>query len=346
MAQVLLLSATPSDDQTDYNLAPLHALQENVRADRFRAHRLTEDPEGADVILFVELYGGGFHFERVRAHPLVKKHREKCFLFCSNAFVIPFLPGIYASIEKRWSSGRTNSGFYLGTLKNEFTTYTAPTDDLPYLFSFMGSTANAPVRRRLATLFHPRSFFQNTAEEYSRLLHREMRERERRDYHRRYSELGKATKFLLCPRGLGASTMRLFETMRMGRVPVILSDAWVEPPGPGWNEFSIRVRERDFWKVPQILEERERDSVAMGELAHREWKQWFSEEAAFHRIVESCLEMKSQRRIPESLARLPVYLQYLRPFHLRQYLRGRLRGSRASARDAAGVTAAAIERAA
>src|ERR1700731_2247013 len=149
MARVVLLSATPADDETEFNLAPLLELRKGAELDRFGIHTLVTDPEEADVILFVEFYGAGWYFERVRRHALVRKYREKCFLFCSNPFVIPFLPGVYTGIEKRWASARTRPGFYLGRGKNEFTTYTPASDGLPYLFSFMGAVRNAPVRQKL-----------------------------------------------------------------------------------------------------------------------------------------------------------------------------------------------------
>ena len=320
MARVLLLSATPADDETEFNLAPLLELRKGAGLDRFGIHMLVTDPEDADVILFVEFYGAGWYFERVRQHPLVRKYREKCFVFCSNPFVIPFLPGIFSAVERRWSSPRTRPGFYLGRTTNEFATFTPPAHDLPYLFSFMGSIRNARVRRDLAALRHGRSFFQNTVDDFDRILHRKMDARERLDYHRRYAELAKASKFVLCPRGLSASSIRLFETMRMGRVPVILSDGWVEPAGPRWDRCALRVKEKDFAQIPRLLEQREGDAVGMGELARKEWEEWFSDEVAFHRVIELCLDIKQRRRIPESLARWPVYLQCLRPFHLRHML--------------------------
>jgi hypothetical protein len=184
----------------------------------------------------------------------------------------------------------------------------------------MGSTRNAPIRRRLATLSHPRSFFQNTTEDFDRVLYGKMDKRERLDYDRRYAELTKASKFVLCPRGLSAASIRLFETMRIGRVPVILSDDWVPPVGPLWEKFSIRVAEREFARIPHLLEQRESEAVAMGELARKAWEEWFSDEVLFHRLVESCLDIQRRRRIPESLARWPAYLQFLRPLHLRRLL--------------------------
>src|SRR5688572_29067298 len=141
-----------------------------------------------------------------------------------------------------------------------------------------------------------------------------MGERERFDYERRYAEVAKASKFVLCPRGLSVSSIRLFETMRMGRVPVILSDAWIAPPGPRWEMCAIRVREKDFAKVPRLLEQREPEAVKMGELARKEWEEWFSDEVLFHRLVELCLDIRANRKWPESVTRWPVYLQRLRPF--------------------------------
>ncbi|MDQ6809298.1 MAG: glycosyltransferase family 47 protein, partial [Verrucomicrobiota bacterium] len=291
---------------------------------------LTDDPAAADLILFVESYGAGWHFERVRQHPLVRRYREKCFIFCSNPFVIPFLPGIYTGVDARWASHRTVCGFYLAGPQNDFLTYEPPTSDLPYLFSFVGSIQNALVRRAVARLQHPRYSFQETSADFEKLLKGTVGAETRREYYRRYAETGRTSKFVLCPRGVSASSIRLFETMRIGRVPVILSDDWVEPPGPRWRDFAIRVRERDCAHVPRILEERESAAVEMGTLARTQWLDWFSPEAAFHRSVEWCLLIKQRRTIPERLARWPIYLQYLRPFHFRRLVGSPLRAARTS----------------
>ncbi|HSH37775.1 MAG TPA: exostosin family protein [Chthoniobacterales bacterium] len=322
MAQVVLLSATPPHDETREHLAPLRDFRESAANDRFGIHRVTDDPEAADVIIFVESYGAGWHFERARRHPFTRRFREKCFIFCSNPFVIPFLPGVYTGIDKRWSSRRTVAGFYLDVPKSRFTTFTPPSDDLPYLYSFTGSVGTAPVRRELQTLQHPRGFFQDTAADFARALNGRMDVSEQRDYQRRYAEMTKASKVVLCPRGLSSSSIRLFETMRMGRAPVILSDAWVEPPEPEWDTFSVRVREGEWRRIPKILEEREGDAVGMGERARAAWLEWFSREVAFHRVVQACLGIRERRVLPEKLERLPVYLQYLRPFHFRKLVAG------------------------
>ena len=323
MAQVLLVSAAHTKDTADYNRGALRRLERSAEIDIFHRHSVTNDPSVAEIILFAELHGAGAYFERVRRHPYVKAYRDKCFVFCPNDFILPLLPGVYACIERRWASRRTCSGFYLGVWENKFIAFLPPSDGLPYLYSFIGSINTAPVRRRLAALPHTRAFFRDVSAEYSRALYGTMSTEEMRNYRRRYVEITQASKFILCPRGLGVSSVRLFDTMQMGRVPVILSDDWVEPPGPDWSQFSLRVRERDYARVPALLNEHESRAVEMGLLARAAWEKWFSDEVAFHRAVESCLSIRRRRRIPESWARLPVYLQFLRPFHFRHWLRTR-----------------------
>lgn len=324
MAQVLLLSAATEDAEYDYNRGAFRKLHESAMTDKFRVHGLTNDPAAADVILFAELYGAGPYFEAVRRHPFVKRFREKCFLFCSNDFVIPFLPGVYASIEKRWSSARTCSGFYLGVSENKFVTFTPPRDDAPFLYSFVGAVKNAPIRHHLETLNDRRSFFYDTSKDYQRALNGRFSLREEHDYWQRYATTSKASKFILCPRGLGVSSVRLFDAMRMARAPVILSDDWVEPTGPCWQQFSLRVPEKNFASVPELLQAREKEAVRMGLLARAQWEEWFSEQVCFHRVIEWCLQIKHQRSLPERWARFLPYIQYLRPFHFRHFFRTRV----------------------
>ena len=340
MALVFLLSATPKDAQTEFNLSVLQDALKCAERDRFRVHSLTSDPNKADLIIFLERYGGGWYFERVRGHPLVRRYREKCFLFSPNALVIPFLPGVFTGVEKSWATARTRPGFYLGVTKNEFAVYTPPSDDVPYLFSFMGSIRTASVRAKLATLRHPRGFFQNTADDYDRILAGVMDQRERQQYHHRYAELIEASKFVICPRGVSPSSIRLFETMQMGRVPVILSDGWVAPSGPRWSDFSIRVAEADWAQIPRLLEDREMQAVRMGELARKAWEEWFSEEVIFHRLVELCLDIKRGRKIPEAIGRWTAYRHFLQPFHFRRMVGRGLRavGLRGPSEAPGGVT--------
>jgi hypothetical protein len=139
------------------------------------------------------------------------------------------------------------------------------------------------------------------------------------------------SKFVLCPRGLSPASIRLFEAMCAGRVPVVLSDEWVAPDGPKWDNFCVFVPERDAASVPRLLEEREGDAIKMGLAARREWEIYFSPEVIFHRVVELCLELQRARTLPDWIERQAVIPQLLRWRNLqeyRRYFRRLLRGSR------------------
>src|SRR6185295_475378 len=109
------------------------------------------------------------------------------------------------------------------------------------------------------------------------------------------------TKFVLCPRGLGASSFRVFECLKAARIPVIISDDWVLPSGPDWNSFSIRVSEKNVEQIPKIVRESEVFAIDMSRKAWQAYRDWFSREATFHRVIEWCLDIRNTRHLPESL---------------------------------------------
>ena len=116
--------------------------------------------------------------------------------------------------------------------------------------------------------------------------------------------------------------MRLFETMRAGRPPVILADDWVPPDGPAWERFSVRVREEDYRSIPARREALEPEAAAMGRQARQAWEEWFSPAVIFHRVTEDCLSIaRTPRRLPEPLASWAAWTQFARPSHVRHWLR-------------------------
>jgi hypothetical protein len=54
---------------------------------------------------------------------------------------------------------------------------------------------------------------------------------ERQQRQRRYMEVLQRSQFALCPSGTGPNTIRLWEALGCGAIPVVLSDRW-RPPGP------------------------------------------------------------------------------------------------------------------
>ena len=290
---------------------------EDARLDRFKVHTLVDTPEEADLILFVEIDVGRLCRDVLR-HPYIKRFRSKCFIFSTDWRSIPFIPGVFTALEKSWYlPSRSRPGFYLSCVINPLIKF-EPEGERDLLYSFMGDVKTAPVRRVLAEMEHARGLFMDTSQQSQAMMWSGSPE-ERATFWQRYVDVLRRSKFVLCPRGMVPSSIRLFETMCMGRVPVVLSDGWVRPGGPQWETFSIQVPERDARAVPQILAEREAEAVEMGLRARAEWEKHFAPDLVFHRTVELCLEIQKSRRLPEVLDRLTLIPQLLRPYNVREY---------------------------
>lgn len=315
MATVYLTSTAPPDDPSrPYPYDELNRMRESADADVFGVHTVTNTASNADVILFVENCDTFTHYAELRKSPLYCQDRDRCFLFTRNDFPIPFLPGIYPSIPARWySSQRTRTGPYLISFATDFITPDLSFRDVRHLASFVGKQDTDPVRSRLFD--YPDTIY---AEDTSSLWpYGELSEAERADMQANYVRVCHQSLFVLCPRGKGASSIRLFESMRMGRAPVILSDEWVPPVGPDWDSFSLRVPENEGPSLPKILQRNAGRAREMGRIARETWENWFSREATFHRSIESCLDIQASRNLPESMLRLSVALQFTDPRYLR-----------------------------
>jgi hypothetical protein len=316
MARVLLVSTATSfrnfwdDDYARFRRA--------VAKDAFKVHTTIDDPEAADLIIFFEPEDVWLAHD-VTSHPYAKRFADKTFLIDPSDRVIPYLPGLYASIERsRYDRSRVRAGFFTWVYDQDWITCDPCGPRPAMLFSFVGSTQGLRVREHIVALDHPRALIRDTSgyPENEGGLPDTRYEQYRHDFAAALRE----SQFILCPRGAGAATPRFFEAMKAGRVPVILSDNWVAPEGPRWQECSLRVRERDVRRLPHILEQHEARAAEMGQRAREEWEQWFAESVCFHRTVEWCLDIQRSRRLPERLMRRVVLWQLLLPFNFRRKL--------------------------
>ena len=199
-------------------------------------------------------------------------------------------------------------------------------DQIPsQLFSFVGTAAAHPVRRRIVELDHPEAIIFDASAEALRSGQSMQQLRGAEDFVERYARSAHESAFIICPRGGGTSSFRLFEAMMLGRVPVIVSDQWVAPRGPDWGAFSVRVPEARVADIPALLGARRIDAAQMGELARAAWLQWFSPAASFHRSVEWCLELAGDAGARSGARGYAPYLQMLRPYHAARWVRKRIR---------------------
>jgi len=290
--------------------------------DRFGVHSLCDDPAGADLILFLD---GHQHYKdlelnAIRRHPLVTQYREKAFVYSEVDQPWCAMPGLYVAMPKpSFDIRRQRACAYLTVPNSHVVPTPPPVESDALLFSFMGRGGN-PARDAVLRQKHPRAIVEDTSA--ANFFGNQTEEIERGK--RRYAEVIARSKFVLCPRGAGPSSFRIFETMAAGRVPVILSDEWVAPEGPAWDQCAVFIPENQIDHIGEILESHESRFPAMGVAARREWEAWFAPEALFHRMTEALADIVSKRRVPESVLCRKVTVRYVRM---------RLRAARGQLRD-------------
>ena len=107
-----------------------------------------------------------------------------------------------------------------------------------------------------------------------------------------YVELTNRSIFSLCPRGTGVGTIRLFEVMSMGSIPVIISDDYVCPMSNklNWDEFSIRVPESDIHKIEGILNSIKGEEIEKMRLTIYDYYQKYFSNDNLHQTIKKYIE--------------------------------------------------------
>jgi hypothetical protein len=192
---------------------------------------------------------------------------------------------------------------------------------LHYLASFVGCASSVPIRQRLVALKDDRIHLSDNTSAFIGAI-RGGRTDEVDRLKKQFVETALASKFILCPRGFGASSIRLFEAMQLGRAPVVISDRWVEPEGPDWTRLCIRIQERNVERLPTILRGREAEAEELGTNARAAWEKYFAPEAHFNHICHTIWDMHRSSGSWQRRTQLAVSsLAFLRLFHIARWLR-------------------------
>lgn len=293
------------------------------------AHEVVSDPGQADVILLMGadarqpglvLNSGEYH-----------EYPDKCAVYTEEDSYLPLFPGVYCSAEDDQSSrsGRVYNFSYIGRNgrhTNPFLHDIAALQqnsfiEKKYLFSFQGGSTSL-VRKRLFRINFNRSdvFIENT----SSFLNWDNSQTDRSARQRRYAEIMASSDFVLCPRGAGAGSIRLFEVMGAGVAPVLISDKYALPPGIDWDSFLVRCRERDIAQLPKMLDAVRSSAAERGRLAAAAYKEHFEGVREYDRIIELAAASLHHAGPAESWYRAR-HAQMIRRFRLRLAAREMLR---------------------
>jgi hypothetical protein len=254
-------------------------------------HEIVSEPSAADLILI--LGAPARDPQQLLDYEAYKAFPDRCVIYTEDDDYVPLLPTVHtnARIGLHTRIGRVFNYAHIarnGRHQNRFvgeTTTPVPIGAAAqkrYLFSFLGGSTSI-LRKRLFNLKFNRSdvLIENT----SAYFHWDNSQPDRDERQRRYAETLAASHFVLCPRGAGSGSSRFFEVMAAGVAPVLLSDEYALTPGPAWDQFLIRVRERDIARLPAILELYVESAAERGRLARQAYDEYFAIDREFDCLV-------------------------------------------------------------
>lgn len=134
-----------------------------------------------------------------------------------------------------------------------------PATEKNVLYSFIGLESH-PIRKKIFALprrpdviIKKRGYwhFYLRSEELVLLRWSARREQEKREF----QDVLARSRFSLCPRGTGPSTIRFWESLQAGAIPVLIADAMALPEieGINWDDCIIRVPEQNASLVDSII---------------------------------------------------------------------------------------------
>ena len=215
------------------------------------------------------------------------------------------LPGIYSSLRpNNFDSTLHLSWPHLEAPNNEVETCNVETASAkrsgqePFLFTFAGSCSHR-LRRKIFSLYGSGagSGGRWKVVEVDRWYNHTEDER------KQYVQDILNSRFALCPRGIAAYSHRIFESILLERVPVIIGDDWVPFSVPDQGYY-IRIAEKDIGQIAQILEtELENYDDYLTNLRKLSLN-WFGKRLRYRNVVEHFLKFHQQNRTAHDPAKL------------------------------------------
>ena len=266
-------------------LATLNEKQKSWEGERFisrvsgllnhsNRHHEVNNPAQADIIVFLESnsFRSKKSISNLRNTDLLRKWAYKSYAINYGDGPVDFLPGLYVSLPHhkhnvRWTRAIPYPWPSPNPIISKFNTFG---EDPDFNLTFRGSLSH-PVRKKLVEVILEspelgpcqtvNRWFNHTKEEQYDYL----------------QEIAKS-KFVACPRGVATSSYRLYETLNLGRVPVIISDEWFPPESIDWNACSIRIAEDRIQDISMLINQSLTRWPQMSDTASRIWNEYLGDD--------------------------------------------------------------------
>ena len=138
--------------------------------------------------------------------------------------------------------------------------------DRDLLFSFMGAIQGnylSNIRNRIFKLEQKHDIYiENTGDwHFNELVYTHLQNynetvnesTQHKDQTKKYNKVLLRSRYSLCPSGSGPNSIRFWESLGVGAIPVLLSDHLELPHNDMWESSILRIKESELEKVPSIL---------------------------------------------------------------------------------------------
>lgn len=253
----------------DRNSAMLSRLRRNIAFNP--SVTIVDDAAAADAVLIEER--GSFkdfrYVNKLLRDPFIKRFAARIFSINSDDCATGLLRGLYTSLPKSRFDRRIHRAVPFMFYPNELV-FSKIKEVVPhYLATWRGNTkSNALRRKMMGHLKWNSEFVMQKTESW---LNHKMDEKQT------YVDVMLSGKFSLCPAGWAPVTYRIYESIALGRCPVILADEFVPPEGPDWKQFALFYPQSQINSVIAFLHKHEHNYQQLGERAAKEWKFHFGE---------------------------------------------------------------------
>ena len=134
------------------------------------------------------------------------------------------------------------------------------------------------------------AMMQNVPPEYAVLMKPQWTEVVPDDEAQTFEMISARSKFVLCPRGYAATSVRMYEAFQHGAVPVYISDEFITPWDDeiDWDKLVLKVAPADVERLTEIIEEcSDENWEMMADYGKKIYSTHFSMEAVFNKIIET-----------------------------------------------------------
>lgn len=269
---------------------------------RLENFKLVDAPGDAEAILFPD-----DDFASIRRSPAFQNFKSKCLAINDGDILSYYIPALYASNFRCMLSrdraltispycylfedapGKRNA--LLSKLKDV-------NFEKRFLYSFMGGST-CWLRKRLLKQYKDCALDDVLVQGTDHYKHWIADDRTAgSEQQRRYVETMLSSKFVVCPRGASASSIRLFEAMELGCAPVVLADDWIPVDGVDWS-FCLFVKESELANLDSIIRSHSGEWKERGLAARRTFEEHFSRVkfgATLERQIRQLIQSRSESR--------------------------------------------------